>query len=148
MIRRFGISLVAVMGLVSLRVWGDVAPVPPDPGISAQAKTELNNMEPYTAEIAQKISEEVNKLVQNPTDPGTVAMVRQWLITEDPRTATARYQETYSQTLNQTFVSVLSQGDPPVNTKINIGLVIKDLNAPKMNLTPLSSHQSIASLRP
>jgi hypothetical protein len=124
------------MGLVSLRVWGDVAPVPPDPGISAQAKTELNNMEPYTAEIAQKISEEVNKLVQNPTDPGTVAMVRQWLITEDPRTATARYQETYSQTLNQTFVSVLSQGDPPVNTKINIGLVIKDLNAPKMNLTP------------
>jgi hypothetical protein len=78
----------------------------------------------------------VNKLVQNPTDPGMVAMVRQWLITEDPPTATPPYQETYSQALNLTFMNVLSQGDPPVNTKINIGLVINDLDAPKINLAP------------
>jgi len=126
MIRRFGICLVAVMGLVSMRVRGDVVPVPPDPGISADAKTSLR-MEPFAA---------VNKLVQNPTDPGMVAMIRQWLITEDPATARPPYQETYSQALNRTFMNLLSQGDPPVNTKINMGLVIKDLNAPKMNLAP------------
>jgi len=123
------------MGLVSFRVRGDVARVPPDPGISAQAKDDLN-MGPYSAEIAQKIGAEMNKLIQNPTDPGTVAMVRQWLITEDPPTAKPPYQTTYSQALNQTFMNVLSQGDPPVNAKINIGLVIKDLDAPKMNLVP------------
>jgi hypothetical protein len=123
------------MGLVSFRVWGDVTPVPPDPGIADKAKTALV-MAPYSADIAQRISDEVNKLVQNPSDPGTVAMVRQWLITEDPPTATPPYQETYSLALNQMFMSVLSQGDPPVNAKINIGLVIKDLNGPKMNLAP------------
>jgi hypothetical protein len=123
------------MGLMSLRVRGDVTPVVPDPGISAQAKADLN-MAPYSAEIAQKISVEMTKLKQNPSDPGIVAMVRQWLITEDPPTATPRYQEAYSLALNQVFMNVLTQGDPPVNTKINIGMVIKDLNAPKMNLAP------------
>jgi hypothetical protein len=123
------------MGLVSLRVRGDVTRVPPDPGISAQAKADLN-MAPYSAEIAQKIGDEVNKLVQNPTDPGTVGMIRQWLITEDPPTARPPYQTTYSEALNRTFMNVLSQGDPPVNAKINIGLVIKNLDAPKMNLAP------------
>jgi hypothetical protein len=93
-------------------------------------------MAPYSAVIAQKISDEVNKLVQNPGDPGTVAMVRQWLITEDPPTAMPPYQEAYSQALNRMFMSVLAQPDTPINAKINIALVIKDLAAPKMNLVP------------
>jgi hypothetical protein len=112
-----------------------VTPLPPDPGISAAAKTALD-MAPFNAEIAQKISDEVNKLVKNPSDPGTVAMVRQWLITEDPPTGMQPYQEAYSQALNRTFMNVLAQPDAPVNAKINIALVIKDLAAPKMNLVP------------
>jgi hypothetical protein len=135
MMQRCGIWIVAVVGLVSMWVRGDVATVPPDAGISDRAKTALNEAN-FSAEIAQKISDEVNKLVQNPSDKGTVAMVRQWLNSEDPPTATHPYQEAFSQALNQSFLNVLEQSNPPVNTKINFGLVIKDLNGPKMNLAP------------
>jgi hypothetical protein len=127
--------MLAVMGLVSLRVRGDVTSLPPDPGISDRAKTALNEAA-FSADIAQRISDEVNKLVLNPSDKGTVAMVRQWLNSEDPPTATHPYQEAYSQALNQTFMSVLAQSNLPVNTRINIGLVIKELKGPKMNLAP------------
>jgi len=131
---RFVNCFVAVIGLVCLGVNGDVTPLPPDPPIAAAAQSALN-MAPFGDELA-KVGPEVDKLVQNSTDPATVSMVRNWLIDQDPPAATNPYQVAYSAALNDAFVNALSQPNVPINAKINIAIVIKSLAGPKTNLAP------------
>ena len=136
---RFVNCLVAVIGLVSIGVQGDVTDLPPDPPIAATAQSALN-MTPFANELA-KVGPEVDKLVQNASDKPTVSMVRTWLIAQDNPAATNPYQEAYAAALNDAFDKALSQPGTPITAKINIGIVIKSLAGPKANLA-----QTVADL--
>src|SRR5208282_4916974 len=65
-----------------------------------------------------------------------VSMVRNWLIDQNPTTATNPYQEAYATALNQAFVNALSQPNAPITAKLNMGIVISQLSGPKANLAP------------
>jgi hypothetical protein len=137
--RRFVSCLLALLafasnGLFDVRALGDVATLPADPPILDAAKQALN-VGAYSAEFA-KIGVEVQKLVQSARDKPTVSMVRDWLINEDPATATNPYQAAYTKALNDAFVAALSQPGTPVTAKINFGIVIHSLSGPKENLAP------------
>jgi len=132
--RRFAYCFVALMGLACTRAKGDVTAMPPDPPILGTAITALN-VAPYANEFA-KIGPEVNKLVQNAGDKATVSMVRQWLIGQNPPTASNPYQAAYAKALNDAFVGAMSAGTVPVTAEINFGIVISSLSGPKENLTP------------
>src|SRR5580700_622589 len=105
--RRFVHCFVAVVGLICIRAMGDVTALPADPPITNAAKTALD-VSAYGDEFA-KVGAEVDKLVKNSGDKATVSMVRQWLIDEDPPTASNPYQEAYADALNQAFMAALSQ---------------------------------------
>lgn len=141
--RRFGFCLFAVIGLVCCRGMADEAVVPADPGISDQAKGDLNvaTHADEVAEINQKVHDEVAKLAQNPTNPAIVAAVRQWLIGEmllqgNAGGTTPAYEEAYSSALNHEFSSLLSQPNTAVNTRLNIGIIIAQLQGKTENLAP------------
>ncbi|MGD0462801.1 MAG: hypothetical protein ABSB74_09965 [Tepidisphaeraceae bacterium] len=111
----------------------DVTPVPVDPGISEASKTDLNlaSNPAEIAEIRQKVHDEVAKLAQNPSDPAIVSMVRQWLVDEmqskdAPGATSPAYEKAYASELNAAFVDILVPSTP-VNTRLNIGIVIKSL---------------------
>ncbi|HEX4055005.1 MAG TPA: hypothetical protein VHX86_12130 [Tepidisphaeraceae bacterium] len=121
----------------------DVAPVTPDPGISDQTKGELNvpAHADEVAEINQKVHYEVAKLAANPADPVIVPAVRQWLINEmllqgNAGSTTPSYEGTYSSALNREFSNLLSQPDTAVNTRLNIGIIINQLQGKTENLAP------------
>ncbi len=135
--RCFGFYLVALIGLICCRSMGEVVAVPADPGISDAAKTDLNlaTNSAEVTEIGQKVRDEVTKLAQNPSDPATVAMVRQWLLGEMQSNSPA-YQEAYAGALNTEFMAVLVQPSTPVNTRLNIGIVIKSLPGRTERLAP------------
>jgi hypothetical protein len=125
---------VAVIGLLGACVKGDVTALPSDPPIAPAAQSALN-MAPFTGELA-KVGPEIDKLMQNASDPATVSMVRNWLIEQDPPTATNPYQEAYAAALNDAFVKALADPKAPITAKINMGIVIKSLEGPKANLAP------------
>jgi hypothetical protein len=135
MTRRLVICVVVALGLGTMRATADLLPVPPDPGINDAAQAALDTT-PYADEINQKISDEINKLVKNSDDKPTVSMIRTWLISQDPPTASNPYQEAYTNSLNNNFLSALAQGDPPITARLNMALVIKDLTGQKAALTP------------
>jgi hypothetical protein len=62
-------------------------------------------------------------------------MVRQWLLGQMQSNSPA-YQEAYADALNKAFVGVLLQPDTPVNTRLNIGIVIKLLPGRTEKLAP------------
>jgi hypothetical protein len=130
--RCFGVYLVVLIGLTCCRTKGEVTPVAADPGISDAAKTDLNpaSNSGEIEEITRKVTDEVAKLAQNPSDPAMVSTVRQWLIDEmqlqgNPGGTSPAYQEAYASALNTAFMDVLSSPSTPVNTRLNIGIVIK-----------------------
>jgi hypothetical protein len=125
---------VAVIGLLCALVKGDVTALPADPPIAPAAQSALN-MTPFINELA-KVGPEIDKLMQNASDPATVSMVRTWLIDQDPPTATNPYQEAYAGALNDAFVKALADPGAPITAKINIAIVIKSLAGPKANLAP------------
>jgi hypothetical protein len=131
---RFVTCFIAVIGLVCAGVKGDVTALPDDPPIAPAAQSALD-MTPFGSELA-KVGVEVDKLLQNSDDKPTVSMVRNWLINQDPPTATNPYQEAYATALNQAFLNALSQPSAPVTAKINMGIVISSLAGPKANLAP------------
>ncbi len=143
MSRRFGFCLFAVIGLACCRGMADVTSVTPDPGISDQTKADLNVAAhpDEIAEISQKIHDEVAKLAQNPADPAIVSMVRQWLIGQmalegNAGGTTPAYQDAYANALNQEFSSYLSKPDTAVNTRLNFGIIIAQLEGKTENLAP------------
>jgi hypothetical protein len=124
------------MALVCSSARGDDATaVPPDVGITAAAKQSLNQST-YADEITQKVTTEVQKLSDSAGDMATVKMVRDWLIAENTN-AVAPYQQNYSAALNSAIMNVLSQGDPPVNFRVNAGIVIWKLSGSKEALAPV-----------
>jgi hypothetical protein len=123
------------MALTSSIARADVPAVPSDVPITAAAKTSLNQST-YADEITQKVSAEVQKMAENASDAGTVKMTREWLVAENPPAASAPYQQNYAAALNAAFMNVLGQGDPPVNFRINTGIVISKLSGPKESLAP------------
>jgi hypothetical protein len=135
---RFVICIVAAVGLMSLPALGadatpaatDVPAVPMDVGITDTAQNSLNPAT-FTDEVTQKVRAEVQKLEQNSTDPGTVQMVRTWLISQNPPTASVPYQQAYVNALNTAFLGALGQGDPAVNFRVNVGIVITNLSGSK-----------------
>jgi hypothetical protein len=131
---RFVNCFVAVIGLICVSANGDVTAMPADPPISPQAQEALN-MAPFADELA-KIGPEVDKLMQNPGDQPTVSMVRNWLVDQDPTSATNPYQEAYATALNQAFMNALAQSNAPITARINVGIVISQLSGPKANLAP------------
>jgi len=132
---RFAYCLAAVIGLMcACGARGDVTAVPADPAISSTAQQALSAAD-LGNELA-KVGPEVDKLVQNPTNPGIVNMVRQWLIAQDPSAASNPYQNAYTDALNTAFVNALNQPDVPINSKLNMGIVIASLAGPKTNLAP------------
>jgi hypothetical protein len=135
--RFFCSYLVALIGVMCCRSMAEVVPVPVDPGISDTAKSDLNlaSNSAEIAEITQKVHDEVTKLAQNPTDQAMVVMIRQWLLGEMQSNSPA-YQETYADALNSAFMGVLVQPDTPVNTRLNIGIVIKLLPGKTEKLAP------------
>jgi hypothetical protein len=133
--KRFAYCLTAVIGLMcACGARGDVTPVAADPPISSTAQQALNTAD-LGNELA-KVGPEIDKLVQNPGNPGIVNMVRQWLIAQDTSTASNPYQNAYTQALNAACVNALSQPDVPINSKLNMGIVIASLTGPKTNLAP------------
>ena len=141
--RCFGFYLVGLIGLMCCRGMAEVTPVPDDPGISDTSKTDLNltaNSE-EVGEITLKVQAEVTKLAQNPSDPATVTMFRQWLIGEmqsknNPGGTSPAYQEAYAAALNAAFMDALGHPSTPVNTRLNIGIVIKLLPGRTEKLAP------------
>jgi len=128
--RRFVTCLLALVGWMCCRARADLAPLPPDPGIDDSWKTD------YTAgahadEVAQAVHPEVVKLAAGDSDPMTVAMVRKWLIDQaTPQSggsATPAYQGTYCDILNREFLALLAQPGLPVNTRLNIGIIVTSL---------------------
>ncbi len=141
--RRFGFYLVGLIGLMCCRGMAEVTAVPSDPGISDTSKTDLSlSTNPAAiAEIKQKVQDEVNKLSQNASDPAAVAMIRQWLIGEiqsknSPGATSPAYQEAYESALNDAFMDGLVQPSTPVNTRLNIGIIIKLLPGRTEKLAP------------
>ena len=138
---RFVICIVATIGLMGLAAPAadttpattDVPTVPMDVGITATAQNSLNPAT-FSGEVNQKVSAEVQKLEENAGDPGVVKMVRTWLITQNPPTASGPYQQAYANALNTAFISVLGQGDPAVNFRVNAGIIITNLSGPKEGL--------------
>jgi len=135
--RCFGFYLVGLIGLMCCRTLAEIAPVPADPGISDAAKSDLNLSSNLAeiAEIKRKVHDEVAKLAQNPSDQATVVRIRQWLLGEMQSNSPA-YQEAYATALNSAFMGVLVQPDTPVNTRLNIGIVIKLLPGRTEKLAP------------
>lgn len=134
MTRRFVHCFVAMVGLICVRARGDVAAMPSDPPITNAAKTALD-VSSYGDEFA-KVGAEVDKLVKNSADKATVSMVRQWLIDEDPPTASNPYQEAYADALNQAFLAALVQPGTSATAKVNVGIIISTLSGPKDHLSP------------
>jgi hypothetical protein len=141
--RCFGFYLVGLIGLMCCRGMAEVTAVPADPGISDTSKSDLslatNSAE--IEEITQKVQAEVTKLSQNQSDPATVTMIRQWLIGEmqsknNPGGTSPAYQEAYAAALNSAFMDALVQPSTPVNTRLNIGIVIKLLPGRTEKLAP------------
>jgi hypothetical protein len=141
--RCFGFYLVGLIGLMCCRGMAEVTAVPADPGISDTSKSDLslatNSAE--IEEITQKVQAEVTKLSQNQSDPATVTMIRQWLIGEmqsknNPGGTSPAYQEAYAAALNTAFMDALVQPSTPVNTRLNIGIVIKLLPGRTEKLAP------------
>jgi hypothetical protein len=118
-----------------MRAAADIPAMPADPSISDAAK-DAPDATSFSDEINQKIGGVMDKLVKNSDDKPTVSMVRNWLINEDPATASTSYQNTYTAALNTVFVGLLSQGDPPVSARLNMALVIRSLAGQKANLAP------------
>ncbi len=137
--RCFGVYLIVLIGLTCCRTMGEVSPVAADPGISDTSKTDLNlaTNPAEIAEITQKVTDEVAKLAQNPSDPAMVSMVRQWLIDEMQLQGNAggairlHTRKPMQAELNTAFMGVLNSPSTPVNTRLNIGIVIKSLPGSK-----------------
>jgi hypothetical protein len=143
MIRRFGFYLVAVIGFACCPGMADVAAVLPDPGISDQIKSDLNvrSHPDEIAEINHKVHDEVTKLAQNPADAAVVSAARQWLIGEmllqgNVGGTAPGYQEAYSGALNQEFSDLLSRPTTAVNTRLNIGIIVAQLQGKTESLAP------------
>jgi hypothetical protein len=138
---RFVTGLVAAVALIPMAMGSltaradDVPSVPPDVSITSTAKSSLNQST-YAEEITQKVTAEVQKLADNAGDAGTVKMVRDWLINENPTNASAPYQQNYSAALNAALMNVLGQGDPAVAFRVNAGIIIWKLSGPKEALAP------------
>jgi hypothetical protein len=135
MMRRLVICSFLALGLGSMPAIGDAPAMPPDPGINTAAQGAVN-ITPFTDEINQKISDEMNKLVKNAGDKPTVSMIRTWLISQNPANASNPYQAAYTNALNNIFLNLLSQDDPSVTVRLNMALVIKGLGGQKANLAP------------
>jgi hypothetical protein len=141
--RCFGSYLLAVLGLMCCRTMADVTAVPLDPGISEAAKNDPNvaGHPDELAEIQQKVHEQVAKLAKNPSDPAIVSMTRLWLLNEmqltgNPGDTAPGYELAYGSALNGEFSKLLSQPDTPVNTRLNIGIIIVQLHGRTESLAP------------
>jgi len=134
---RFVTFLFALVGVLGVSARADIAAVPDDPPITDAAK-QAEDQSQYTDEISQKVTAEVQKLVDKSSDPATVKMVREWLIQQDPQGqgVSAAYRTAYTNALNQAFITVLAQPNAPLVARLNMGVVIAGLVGAKDNLSP------------